>query len=308
MHRLLPKPQRETPSLRWDQLRECVVGVFDFTAYRTPASLEEAAPVAAVAYELGIAMALGRPVILIAKEEQNLPFDLDIEPLKLRSGSDQAADMADALDQAVYTLQRGTAGCSIEKSVRHFRSRFGGHSDFNVRLSMEPLSEEVVKDPVKTRLLMASPLTFLGTGGPFVLDSTWPGDYPDPDNPRCFHVSAFGPAWAATTMRILEESCPPGLEYIRGDISQGQDILRSIWDEICRATHVVTDLTGLNTNVALELGLVHTLGRKVLLISQDPQPERYFRAVAKHRIHRYALETEDDADAFKKTIGKFLTK
>jgi hypothetical protein len=96
------------------------------------------------------------------------------------------------------------------------------------------------------------------------------------------------------------------VEYIRGDQVLDPDVLRSIWDEICRATHVVVDLTGLNANVALELGIAHTLGRNVLLISQDQQPERYFRAIAKHRIHRYALDSASSVDALRATLEKFL--
>ena len=302
---LFPKAHREPASFRWDQMRESVMGVFDFTAYKTPATLEEAAPVAAVAYELGICLALGRPVILVATPEQHLPFDLDIDPIRLGSG-DQTAELANAMDQALYGLQRGTAGNSVEKSAAYLRTRFGAHSDFNVRVAVDSLSGEAVRDPVKASLLMASPLSFLGSESPFMLQPAWPGDYPDSANKRCFHVTAFGPAWANTAMDILSGCCPPGIEYVRGDMGEEQDILRSIWDEVCRATHIVVDLTGLNANVILELGLAHALGRKVLLVSQDSQPERYFRAIAKHRIHKYALGTDADVMAFKGVLSGFL--
>jgi hypothetical protein len=82
--------------------------------------------------------------------------------------------------------------------------------------------------------------------------------------------------------------------------------LRSIWDEICRATHVVVDLTGLNANVALELGMAHTLGRNTMLISQDRQPEKYFRAIAKQRIHNYAINNDAAITEFSSTLKRFL--
>ena len=50
------------------------------------------------------------------------------------------------------------------------------------------------------------------------------------------------------------------------------DIVRSIWDEICTATYVVCDLTALNPNVTLELGIVHTLGRNVLISPRTSAP------------------------------------
>ncbi len=68
----------------------------------------------------------------------------------------------------------------------------------------------------------------------------------------------------------------PSVEYIRGDHVLDADIIRSIWDNLCQATHVLVDLTGLNANVALELGIAHTLGRNVLLVSQDGPAQGWF--------------------------------
>jgi hypothetical protein len=52
--------------------------------------------------------------------------------------------------------------------------------------------------------------------------------------------------------------------------------------------------------------MAHTLGRNVLLISQDQQVERYFRAIAKHRIHPYTLRGSD-APALQAILQRFLT-
>ena len=68
-------------------------------------------------------------------------------------------------------------------------------------------------------------------------------------------------------------------------------VMRSIWDHLCSATHLIADLTKLNPNVALELGIAHTLGRNVLLISQDDPEQWTFPHLAKQRVHRYALKT-----------------
>lgn len=67
------------------------------------------------------------------------------------------------------------------------------------------------------------------------------------------------------------------------------DIMKSIWTDLCRATHVLVDLTGLNANVAIELGIAHTLGRNVRLITQDQNPDRSFKAITKQRAHQYTL-------------------
>ena len=307
LRRLVPQPHQEPASLRWDQLRESSLAVFDFTGYKRSASMEEASPVAAVAYELGIALALGRAVIIVATESQDLPFDLDIEPIRLGDEQTDLDTLSAALTHALYSLQRGGAGSSVQASVNYIHNQFCNHADHHVRVSVNTLAAEAKGDPIRAKHLVTSTLNFLGADAPQVLSPVWPGSYPDPAVQRCFHVTAFGPSWSTKTMEVVKQACGPRVEYIRGDQVLDPDVLRSIWDEICRATHVVVDLTGLNANVALELGIAHTLGRNVLLISQDQQPERYFRAIAKHRIHRYALDSGSSVDALKATLEKFLT-
>jgi hypothetical protein len=306
LQRLTRQPTREPASLRWNQLREVALAVFDFTGFKRNADLEAMSGMAMVAYELGIALALGRPAIIVAFEDQELPFDLDLEPVRVKPQTDATVELGLALDQNLYGLQRSRAGTSVGASIEFLRSRYRSSSDFRVRQSLASIDTDVEKDPVKARLLIASTLGFVGADAPQIAFASWPGDYPDSPSKRCFHVTAFGPAWADRTSRLVEEACGAAVRYIRGDRVLEPDILRSIWDEICRATHVVVDLTGLNLNVALELGMVHTLGRNVMLISQDRQPEKYFRAIAKQRIHPYGLDSDTAIENFSSTLKKFL--
>jgi hypothetical protein len=303
---LVPQADREPTSLRWDQLRESAVAVFDFTGYKRAASLEEASPIAAVAYELGIALALGRAAVVVATDGQELPFDLDIEPVCLNNDDSDVANLSAAFDRALYGLQRGAAGSSVKSSIKYLRDRFAGHPSPHVRMSLETVDDDATADPIKARHLITSTSGFLGAEALHILLPPWPGQYPDTSNKRCFHVTAFGPTWANSTRRLVGDACGSQIEYIRGDGVLAPDILRSIWDEICLATHVVVDLTGLNANVVLELGMAHTLGRNVLLISQDQQVERYFRAIAKHRIHPYTLDTRSDAQPLAAILQRFL--
>jgi hypothetical protein len=287
-------------------LREVALAVFDFTGFKRNADLEAMSGIAMVAYELGIALALGRPAIIVAFEDQELPFDLDLEPVRVKPQTDASVELGLALDQNLYGLQRSRAGTSVGASIEFLRSRYRSSSDFRVRQSLASIDTDVEKDPVKARLLIASTLGFVGTDAPQIAFASWPGDYPDSSSKRCFHVTAFGPVWADKTSRLVEQACGAAVRYIRGDRVLEPDILRSIWDEICRATHVVVDLTGLNLNVVLELGMVHALGRNVMLISQDRQPEKYFRAIAKQRIHPYGLDSDAAIENFSSTLKKFL--
>jgi len=307
LQQLILESTGEPASLRWNQLREAALAVFDFTGFKRNGDLAEMSAVANIAYELGIALALGRPATIVAFEGQDLPFDLDLEAVRITPQADALAQLGRALDETLYSLQRSRAGSSVAASIAFLRSQYQPVADFRVRQSLASIDHSTERDPVKARLLIASSLGFVGPGAPQIAFPSWPGDYPDRSAKRCFHVTAFGPDWASTTSRIVGEACGDAIQYIRGDRVLEPDILRSIWDELCRATHIIVDLTGLNANVVLELGIAHTLGRNVLLVSQDRQPEKYFRAIAKQRIHPYALDSKAAARDFSSVLRRFLS-
>lgn len=54
-----------------------------------------------------------------------------------------------------------------------------------------------------------------------------------------------------------------------GDLDNQQNILQDIVEGIANADVVIADVTGLNPNVFYELGLCHSLNKKVILITQD---------------------------------------
>lgn len=45
--------------------------------------------------------------------------------------------------------------------------------------------------------------------------------------------------------------------------------MQSVWDGINRARVVIADLTGRNPNVFYELGIAHTLGKPVVMLTQS---------------------------------------
>ena len=109
-------------------------------------------------------------------------------------------------------------------------------------------------------------------------------------------------------MKIAEQACnaaKPRVKYLCGDQVRESDIIRSIWDNLCQASHVLVDLTGLNANVALELGITHTLDRKILIVTQDSAVEKYFPAIGKTRMHRYSLSGEPGLNSL---LDRFLAE
>jgi hypothetical protein len=55
------------------------------------------------------------------------------------------------------------------------------------------------------------------------------------------------------------------------DISRSTPIIQDVWELINRARVVVADLTGKNPNVFYELGMAHSLGKRSILITQNPK-------------------------------------
>ena len=48
------------------------------------------------------------------------------------------------------------------------------------------------------------------------------------------------------------------------------DIMKDIWNGICNAKVVIADCTNRNPNVFYEIGIAHTVGKPVILITQNP--------------------------------------
>ena len=65
------------------------------------ASPKRARELATAAYELGLAFALGKPVVVVATGDERLPFDIDLSPVTL-DGEDDTALLQQAIDEAFY--------------------------------------------------------------------------------------------------------------------------------------------------------------------------------------------------------------
>ncbi len=56
--------------------------------------------------------------------------------------------------------------------------------------------------------------------------------------------------------------------YRADDINHNEAIMEKIWEQILSSTLIIAELTGRNSNVFYELGLAHTVGKEVILLSQ----------------------------------------
>ena len=121
----------------------------------------------------------------------------------------------------------------------------------------------------------------------------------------CFVMMPFDPAHDGVWNDVIR----PAVEA-RGDVCvRGDDrtvpggVVADIGVMIRRADYLVADLTTHNPNVLYELGIAHTLGKLVLLISADDRPPPFdLRA---HRVVGYS-DSIAGAAALRARLNRFL--
>jgi hypothetical protein len=68
--------------------------------------------------------------------------------------------------------------------------------------------------------------------------------------------------------QVVEQKCALRCERA-DDIHDISGIMQSVWESINRARLIVAEMTGRNPNVFYELGIAHTLGKQVIMITQS---------------------------------------
>jgi len=294
---ILPHPAgARLGAARWIQLQKAMTAVFDLRTV-------PGAALSTVTYELGIAVTLGRPIVVIVGPRQTMPFDVDITPIEYGGGAQDDAVLESAIEQSLVWLYPKSPAVSSVATLDYILSQFPRpnanlYLDQTLRMLAELRREP---DPVSVGRTVAQFVDFLNDGHTMLVHPAWQPIYPIGNEPRLFHVMPFRPKWAADVSRCAQAAveAQDGL-YIRGDMVSDPDVISSIWKEIAQATHVLVDLTGFNANVALELGIAHTLGREVLMVSQGQVDDHVFPSIGKLRVQTYDIQKLDQ------TLGKPL--
>jgi hypothetical protein len=80
----------------------------------------------------------------------------------------------------------------------------------------------------------------------------------------------FSPAFDTVYATLKQTADSLGMECLRADdIWQNPTVIQDVVSLIDRAKVVICDCTGRNPNVFYEIGIAHTLGREVILITQS---------------------------------------
>ncbi|NMF96242.1 hypothetical protein GPA27_02385 [Aromatoleum toluolicum] len=264
----------DTGLTRWTQLRQSAAGLFDLTS-------DDVAIRAAACYQLGCALALGKSVAVVARPDAKRLFDIDIEPWQWAPEMD-GSGFGDLLDAVCYGHYATHGRSSVAATVREVAARLpAGHSGGGLLAS---LGSSPRVDPVEALTLLEPLLSEAGQDSA-LLQPLWPGSYPSAALQRCFHITPFAPEFDAACRAVKAACKGAGVEYDRGDQSGRLDVIPKIWEKIGRAATSLVDLTGLNPNVVLELGLAHALGRPTQLVTRgDPM---LFPEISRLQVCKY---------------------
>jgi len=292
----------ELDESRWQDLRAASLAVFD---------VSEGSP--QVFYELGLALVLGTELLILARQDANVPFDVAQQVHTYTNAVELNEYLSLHLEESLYGMQSvGSEGSSVVSTVAYAERLAAAVGDTGLtHVALDSL-RKVISDPIGVAPALQLLNSYLQDRAQIILYPRWPGGYPDPNNPRCFVVMPFrkklDPAY-----RLIEELCKkaqPEVTPIRGDVAEEGEIIRSIWEEIGRATHITIDLTDFNPNVCLELGIANALGRNVILIGRegtDKQLKKKLPNVATRRCHVYPANPSSKPQ-FVKELTRFLSK
>ena len=130
----------------------------------------------------------------------------------------------------------------------------------------------------------------------------------------CFVIMPFSNTVSCTEKEwtwIFENVFKPavegaGLDYeCRRSVATRGNIVASILEELNDAYVVLADLTDRNANVFYELGIAHSTGKKVILISQSADDIPFDIKAFRHIIYEDNL---DGYDVLRKELKKAINK
>jgi tetratricopeptide (TPR) repeat protein/nucleoside 2-deoxyribosyltransferase len=243
---------------RWDAVRAAALVIAD---------VGDRATSAWACYEIGLALAVGTPVITLVGDDGG-PFDVPSPPVAIAAGADA---LAAAIDRTLVGPSAVDGAMDRDELVRRALDVFEGVP------GAVPLLEQA---QASGRLSSAvDQLTRLAAGrGVLALLPTWrPARDPQFDG-VIFHVMPFREVWSdEVSQRTSVEVRAGGRRYVRHDHVVAVRLLPSLWTALVSAAGVLVDLTGLNPNVAVECGLAHALGQPTALIAQRGTLDRIRR-------------------------------
>lgn len=283
---IYPPVNKEYSKARWEQLLGCDIAIFSL-------ELNNKINTAQCCYEIGITRTLGKEIIILASLNEKIPFDIDIMPISYNEANIENT-LSDAIDKSMLSSSKMEVGQNLNNTL-HYVDNF--YAPFNDKLEVKIVLQQIEKaegDSIQVKNRLENLFNYIDTVPPMLVYPAWQPVYPANQEKRCFHVMPFSESWSNRITKQTRIICAnEGVKYIRGDEVTDPNIIHSIWTEICKASHVLVDITNLNPNVFLELGIAHCIGKKVNILCQEQGINDLFPMIQKNRITFYSLTNKE---------------
>jgi hypothetical protein len=127
-----------------------------------------------------------------------------------------------------------------------------------------------------------------------------------PIDDLAFILMPFGENWSDRIWKIIHEECgKQSFQAVRADELDGHKIMEDIWMSILQARVLIADITNRNPNVFYELGIGHTIGKRIILLTQNIKDMPF--DLTGYRVVEYA-DNVDGCERLVKGLQKALSK
>lgn len=111
------------------------------------------------------------------------------------------------------------------------------------------------------------------------------------DSKLCFVIMPFREKWSKGVFDFIYKTVTKmGIQCLRADDLVGPIVTEDIWVKINQSAFVIADVTNKNPNVMYELGIVHTVGKPFILITQDIENIPFDFKHYRHHLYENSLE------------------
>lgn len=107
----------------------------------------------------------------------------------------------------------------------------------------------------------------------------------------CFVLMPFKMNWSDSVYKLISKAVKfLGVQVLRADNLHGQIVIEDIWTQINLSAFVIVEMTDKNPNVMYELGIVHTIGKPAILITQDIENIPFDLRHHRHHVYENSIE------------------
>lgn len=146
----------------------------------------------------------------------------------------------------------------------------GANGNYTVMTSTKETNliiEKCIKEKLALKKYVLNPL--MESPDNIIVNPVFNGRNFSMKDKHCFILMPFTESWSDRVWKqlglILERE---GFSFSRADSLYGHNILEDIWIAINESSLIIADITSRNPNVFYEIGIAHTLGKKVILLTQ----------------------------------------